>query len=251
LRHISSIIYLLVWFDPYFINYKEYLHYCFTESKHRLCTILNDFGIVPVAMNILSCRPDELLSNFSFRTGDIGSYNEFGEIHFEDRVDNIIKRSGMKVPLHYINEAAMKSGAVEAAHCVFFENKIYLLMIPKLNCRYTFGLTDDIQVNFLPGFDLEMLPPAYYPDCIIAMYHIPLNENGKIDIRQVLATLRKSAKAKITNIDYKVPLSIAEDIMESMWTRLLPGNPPSRVVRKGNFLELVCFKDSVCLVYLK
>lgn len=117
--------------------------------------------------NPLNRRYRELI----YRTGDIGRYNQRGELVFLSRKDNQIKHMGHRIELGEIEVTATAHSAVHSACCVFdaAEKKIILFY-----------------VGTLPKPELarclkEKLPRYMIPHSIQKLDAMPLTPNGKID----------------------------------------------------------------------
>ena len=114
-----------------------------------------------------------------YRTGDVGRYNEHGELVFVCRKDSQIKHMGHRIELGEIEAAALKAEGVRRACCVYdAEGKRIVL--------YFVGETDEKALlaalgTYLPRY---MLPAVLHP-----LEALPLTDNGKIDRR----TLRERA----------------------------------------------------------
>ncbi len=114
-----------------------------------------------------------------YRTGDVGRYNEHGELVFVCRKDSQIKHMGHRIELGEIEAATLKAEGVRRACCVYdAEGKRIVL--------YFVGDTDEKNLSaalsaYLPRY---MMPAVLQP-----LDALPLTDNGKIDRR----TLRERA----------------------------------------------------------
>ncbi len=116
-----------------------------------------------------------------YRTGDIGRYNERGELVFVCRKDSQIKHMGHRIELGEIESAALRCGGVSRACCVYdTEGKRIVL--------YFVGNTDD---KTLAAHLAAYLPRYMLPAVTVRLDAMPLTDNGKIDRRK----LREDAKA--------------------------------------------------------
>ena len=106
-----------------------------------------------------------------YRTGDLGKYNERGELVFLSRKDNQIKHMGHRIELGEIEVAANTHRGVNAACCIFDpEGKKIIL--------YYAG---DIPVEDLSLYLKEKLPRYMIPHELRQIPAMPLTPNGKID----------------------------------------------------------------------
>ena len=112
-----------------------------------------------------------------YRTGDIGRYNEYGELVFVCRRDSQIKHMGHRIELGEIESAAMKDEGVSRAVCLYdSENKRILLF-------YTGATEEDMLRSQIGAF----LPKYMMPTLIKRLAAFPLTDNGKVDRRGLIA----------------------------------------------------------------
>ena len=108
-----------------------------------------------------------------YRTGDLGRYNEYGELVFVCRKDSQIKHMGHRIELGEIEAAALKVEGVRRACCVYdAEGKRIVL--------YYVGEPDD---KALLGALGTYLPRYMLPSVLQRLSDLPLTDNGKIDRR--------------------------------------------------------------------
>lgn len=106
-----------------------------------------------------------------YRTGDLGRYNENGELEFISRKDFQIKHMGHRIELGEIEVNVSTMDEIKMAGCIYdnVKNKIVL---------YYVGETDEKELaNVLK----EKLPRYMIPNSIIRLETMPLTKNGKID----------------------------------------------------------------------
>ncbi len=114
-----------------------------------------------------------------YRTGDIGRYNEHGELVFVCRRDSQIKHMGHRIELGEIDSAAMKHEKVSRTVCLYdAEGKRILLF-------YT-GECDEKE---LISFVSAQLPRYMLPAVVRKLTAMPLTDNGKIDRRSLLLSV--------------------------------------------------------------
>lgn len=117
-----------------------------------------------------------------YRTGDIGKYNEFGELTFLSRKDHQIKHMGHRIELGEIEAVAAKLEGVNSACCVFdVERKKIVLFFTGTPSNAQFA-----------AYLKETLPRYMVPQSILQIDEMPLTLNGKID--------RKALNSRITGI---------------------------------------------------
>ena len=104
-----------------------------------------------------------------YRTGDIGRYNDRGELMFLSRKDNQIKHMGHRIELGEIEAAANTCPGVGSSCCVYDGAK------QKITLYYS-G-----EVSGLRTFLQKKLPRYMLPHHIVQLDAMPLTPNGKID----------------------------------------------------------------------
>lgn len=113
-----------------------------------------------------TCYPELI-----YRTGDLGKYNEHGELVFVSRKDNQIKHMGHRIELGEIEVVANMHTEMKSACCLFDEGK------KKIILYYVGNITPAKVADFLK----EKLPRYMVPNVIESLETMPLTTNGKID----------------------------------------------------------------------
>lgn len=118
-----------------------------------------------------------------YRTGDLGVYNEDGELCFASRKDSQIKHMGHRIELGEVECALEKVEGIVRCCCFFDQKK------NKIVCCYQ-GRTDKKQIStelaqFLPGYMI--------PNVFCQMDTMPITKNGKID-KKLLQSLYENRK---------------------------------------------------------
>lgn len=106
-----------------------------------------------------------------YRTGDIGKYNDRGELVFVSRKDNQIKHMGHRIELGEIEAVTNAHEFVSSACCVFDPNR------KKITLFYVGEITELALKNSLK----EKLPRYMLPHIIHRLEVMPVTPNGKID----------------------------------------------------------------------
>ncbi len=110
-----------------------------------------------------------------YRTGDLASYNERGEIEFLGRRDFQIKYMGYRIELGEIETAALGNSKVDNCCASFHkeENKIVLFY------------QGDIEQKEIRKYLQTVLPKYMVPAKYICLDVFPYNDNGKIDRKKL------------------------------------------------------------------
>lgn len=106
-----------------------------------------------------------------YRTGDLGRYNDRGELVFLSRKDQQVKHMGHRVELGEIEAAACSHSGVESACCIFDDHA------QKIVLHYT----GSISVSKLASHLGERLPRYMLPGEYHRLDAMPLTPNGKLD----------------------------------------------------------------------
>lgn len=110
-----------------------------------------------------------------YRTGDIGRYNEYGEILYISRKDFQIKRAGYRIELGEIESNVAAIPEIQNGVCIYDQDTMKIAL-------YYVG---NIQEEELAVLLQEKLARYMQPDHIVRVKRIPVNANGKYD-RQAL-----------------------------------------------------------------
>ena len=116
-----------------------------------------------------------------YKTGDLGAYNQNGELYFLGRKDFQIKHMGHRIELEEIERAMEKVEGVERSCCIFNEQK------GKLYGFYVGSSQREDVINYLR----ENLPVFMVPNKITQIEKFPITKNGKIDRKELELMLKK------------------------------------------------------------
>ena len=114
-----------------------------------------------------------------YRTGDIGKYDEDGNLIYVSRKDFQIKHMGQRIELGEIEVSAMSVDGVSRACCTYDEKK------KRINLYYTGEAAKEDVVSILQN----KLPQFMVPGKTVQLDEMPMNKNGKID-RSALKALK-------------------------------------------------------------
>lgn len=116
-----------------------------------------------------------------YRTGDLGRYNERGELVFVSRKDYQIKHMGHRIELGEIEANVSLLDEVKIAACVYDERKNRIVL-------YYVG---DVGEGELAGMLKSRLPRYMIPNSIIRLEEMLFTANGKIDRKALKAEYQK------------------------------------------------------------
>lgn len=114
-----------------------------------------------------------------YRTGDLASYDENGDLCFASRKDFQIKHMGHRIELGEIENALEKIDEIERSCCVFDENR------NKIVCFYQ----GNIGKKEIVAECRSNLPDFMIPNVFRQMDELPITANGKIDRKMLKESL--------------------------------------------------------------
>ncbi len=110
-----------------------------------------------------------------YRTGDLGTYLEDGDLLYIGRKDFQIKHMGHRIELGEIEKVLYSIREVGDACCLFIRDRIVAF--------YTGELTKKELVPLMK----EQIPDYMVPNVFVRMEQLPLSKNGKIDRQKLKA----------------------------------------------------------------
>ena len=114
---------------------------------------------------------NNLYPELIYRTGDLGRWNERGELEFAGRKDYQIKHMGHRIELGEIEVIVNMHPQVRSACCIFDNEKKKIVLF----------YTGDITVAELTAYIKGKLPRYMIPNVTKQLEALPLTPNGKID----------------------------------------------------------------------
>ena len=112
-----------------------------------------------------------------YKTGDLGTYNDRGELMFLGRRDGQIKRSGYRIELGEIESVLMAADGVKDGCCVFDAET------EKILCAWA----GEAEEKALKAYLKAHLPKYMLPDLWMNLPALPKTGSGKTDRLQVKA----------------------------------------------------------------
>ncbi len=118
-----------------------------------------------------------------YRTGDLGRWNDRGELEFLGRKDLQIKHMGHRIELGEIESIAQTHEAVQTAGCVYDTVKKHIILC------YVGEVTPEVLGSYLKS----RLPRYMVPRGIRQLEAMPRTSNGKIDRQRLQRQCEKAA----------------------------------------------------------
>ena len=158
-----------------------------------------------------------------YKTGDLGRYDNNGNIIFSGRSDNQVKIRGFRIELAEIENLLLSNNAVEKAAVVVIGKKDKsLAAFIKLN---------NISINDVKVLLKNDLPRYMVPDFLYKVDDVPLNQNGKTDKKKLIELYHKDH----IHTKYISPNTETEKILVKIWEDVLE---KEKVGIRDNFFEL-------------
>ncbi len=114
---------------------------------------------------------NDLYPELIYRTGDLGRWNERGELEFAGRKDYQIKHMGHRIELGEIEVIVNMHPQVRSACCIFDNEKKKIVLF----------YTGDITLAELTSYIKGKLPRYMIPNVTKQLEELPYTPNGKID----------------------------------------------------------------------
>lgn len=115
----------------------------------------------------------------AYRSGDLAKINRNGEIEFISRIDNQVKINGLRIELGEIEEVINSYENVIASIVTVIDD-----VKGKYICAYI-NSDSKVDIDKLKEYIKEKLPNYMIPKRFIQLDSFPLNNNGKIDKKQL------------------------------------------------------------------
>lgn len=112
-----------------------------------------------------------------YKTGDLVRVNENGELDFYGRIDNQVKINGVRIEIKEIEKAILQHNKVDKC-CVVFSNQNNKKILSAFYTSATLLPEESIR-----KFVSEKLPKAMLPHFYKRLDKIPINSNGKVDVK--------------------------------------------------------------------
>ena len=108
-----------------------------------------------------------------YKTGDLGSFDENGVLHFHGRKDRQIKHLGHRIELGEIEETAKKIAGVTDCCALYYKEKATLYLF----------YTGDAGAKDITIYFRQNMPAFMVPRKLVALEKLPALPNGKTDMQ--------------------------------------------------------------------
>ncbi|CAF1397954.1 unnamed protein product, partial [Adineta steineri] len=168
----------------------------------------------------------EIDGQLFYRTGDLVTMDNNGLLHYQGRKDHQIKLHGQRIELGEIERCLLNTTSI--SNCVVVKwNDDHLV---------AYVQSSDINEQELREHCQSHLPPHMIPSIFIILDKLPLNQNGKVDRKQLpspdfsLSTLLSPDKSD-------TPLNQFEERIHSIWCQVLHCNK-NHISRTTSFFSI-------------
>lgn len=161
-----------------------------------------------------------------YNTGDLGKWNENGEIEFLGRNDFQVKIRGYRIELVEIEKKLVEISNIEEAIVIAksINDESYLVAFVKANI--------DINEDYVTEILQKELPDYMIPKIIVQLEEFPLTPNNKIDRKALSIQNIINDSYNIKNIS---PQNKIEETLLKLWLDNLPVN---NISIQDNFFKL-------------
>jgi amino acid adenylation domain-containing protein len=122
-----------------------------------------------------------------YRTGDLGHWSADGNLHFSGRLDRQLKVRGHRVEPGELEQCALEHPGVGQALALAHPDRPNRLLLFVTGRQDASAGTGDELARAVATHIHRRLPDYLRPDRILALAELPLNANGKVDQRRLLA----------------------------------------------------------------
>ena len=162
-----------------------------------------------------------------YRTGDLCRYLPDGHILYLGRLDHQVKIRGFRIELGEIQAALLKHPAVKEAVVTAFADGSG----GKELAAYWVAGEAAATVSELREFLLSTLPDYMVPNTFVPLERIPVNANGKVDLKSLPTPTRQ----RDDRHEFVAPRTPIEEQVARIWCEVLRVD---RVGMRDNFFEL-------------
>ncbi|CAF3722111.1 unnamed protein product [Adineta steineri] len=168
----------------------------------------------------------EIDDRIFYRLGDLVTLDDNGLLHYQGRKDHQIKLRGQRIEL----------GEIE--RCLLNITSISTCVVMKWNDDYLVAYVQSSHVNEeqLRQHCQSHLAPHMIPSFFIILDKLPLNQNGKVDRKQ-LPSPQFSLSALLTSDKSDTPLNQFEERIHTIWCQVLHSNE-NHISTTTNFFSI-------------
>lgn len=157
-------------------------------------------------------------------TGDLGTWDNNGNLYFKGRIDDQVKIRGYRIELGEIKTRIDAISAIKESVVHVFNDVNGKAIV----AYYVVKLGTSIVANEIKETLLKFLPPYMVPTYFIDLKEIPLNNSGKVN-KKALPTPLQAETSESTNtedvVEFEPPRDFKEIIIAEVWEQVLNHSP--------------------------
>ncbi len=142
--------------------------------------------------------------NIAYKTGDIAYFLDDGNVSFVGRTDNQVKIRGVRIELDELKNAILQIDGID--DCVVLADKA------KNSLTVFYTSTKTISNDTIYNYLHEKLPMYYLPNRLVNIPYIPLNNNGKVDMKRLNEFCKVKRNNSFNNDNTKLQSEIIDII---------------------------------------
>jgi amino acid adenylation domain-containing protein len=132
-----------------------------------------------------------------YRSGDLGTFDEHGDLHFRGRMDDQVKISGVRIELQEVENVLQEQPTVHSACCIVNDGKILAFAVA---AAIGGGSAIDLPSELIKVAK-DNLPTAAVPSAIVLLKEMPLTAHGKVDKAKLAAAIEVDMSGELKEID--------------------------------------------------
>ncbi|HJT56502.1 MAG TPA: amino acid adenylation domain-containing protein, partial [Ktedonobacteraceae bacterium] len=164
-------------------------------------------------------RDEEQVGDWLYRTGDLGYWNEEGQLVFVGRADSQVKLRGYRIELGEIEAVLGRHANVRDCVVVMVREEESEQPTEGRLVAYVVAQQPlTLSSQELRNFASEQLPAYMLPSIFVLMDELPLTANGKVDRSKLPVPEQSKSEIQPTLVEPRSPI---EEILAEIWSELL------------------------------
>ena len=149
--------------------------------------VIGKDGVAKGYLNKKELTKEKFLENFIlpgnrvYKTGDLGTYQEDGNLIYNGRIDEQVKIRGYRIEISEIEANLKKIPGILEAVVIIKENKLNMKSLEAF-----FTSEKDLDISIIKKKLSKSLPIYMLPSKFLRVEKIPITSNGKIDKKSLL-----------------------------------------------------------------
>ncbi|MCT4686726.1 non-ribosomal peptide synthetase [Vallitalea sp.] len=149
-----------------------------------------------------------------YKTGDLGRYLPDGRIEYLSRLDNQVKIRGFRIETGEVEKAIKQYDNVKDVVVIARKDET----IQELAAYIIMEYPNTLDYKSIRSYLYTKLPEYMIPTYFVELEHLPLNQNGKVDIK---ALPKPSKNRSIMKNEFRAPRNSLEKTLCRIWKEVL------------------------------